>query len=406
MQWSSLPTSSATSSPSTAVYVGPFLGWVTLMSVGAVNVYRVFQRYTTSMEAFLQQQGLSRPHFVVQQLRRSGVGSYLEMHWQHLAEKNIWLLEIPAPNRRKVLAHLQDTSAYLWRALALPAGLLLHRMRRCLLEAFNVLCEPLVMAVTDMSAVEWSKQELLEMLTIATTLAVLWQMSAGVIRGRSFRVDVPLITFDEVIGMHAAKAQVEMYVKFLQSPEKFTSLGARMPKGCLFAGPPGTGKTYLAKAVAGTAGVPFFAASGSDFMEIYVGQGARSIRGLFKAARKAAPSVIFIDELDAVGCKRSTMEVTGEHTRTINQLLAEMDGMVTTNVIIFAATNRVDFLDTALLRPGRFDKVIHMDVPDQSSLEQLFSFYLSDLALVSSDGTGWKGHHGTLADAEAATRAE
>ena len=133
--------------------------------------------------------------------------------------------------------------------------------------------------------------------------------------------------------MRAAQQQVQMYVRFLQNPEAFTRLGARMPKGCLLAGPPGTGKTHLAKAVAGTAGVPFYAASGSDFMELFVGQGARSVRELFQAARKAAPAVIFIDELDAVGSKRTNMDTSGEHTRTINQLLADMDGMALTNVV-------------------------------------------------------------------------
>lgn len=174
-----------------------------------------------------------------------------------------------------------------------------------------------------------------------------------------FGVDKLIKTrFRHVAGMEQAKLEVHEFVDFLKTPQKFTKLGAKIPRGALLVGPPGTGKTMLAKAVAGEAGVPFFSISGSDFVEMFVGVGASRVRDLFKKAKEKAPSIIFIDEIDAVAKKRhGKFGGNDERDNTLNQLLVEMDGFGTEeSVIILAATNRADILDSALMRPGRFDR--------------------------------------------------
>jgi cell division protease FtsH len=175
------------------------------------------------------------------------------------------------------------------------------------------------------------------------------------------------ITFADVAGVDEAKEELAEVVEFLRTPEKFTALGARTPRGVLLLGPPGTGKTLIAKAVAGEAGVPFFSVSGSEFVEMFVGVGASRARDLFDQAKKAAPCIVFVDEIDAVGRSRGVGMGGGndEREQTLNQILVEMDGFDTnTNVIVIAATNRPDVLDPALLRPGRFDRQVHLDRPD------------------------------------------
>jgi cell division protease FtsH len=191
------------------------------------------------------------------------------------------------------------------------------------------------------------------------------------------------VTFADVAGQEEAKEEVQEVVEFLKNPSKFTKLGGHIPKGVLLVGPPGTGKTLLAKAVAGEAGVPFFSLSGSDFVEMFVGVGAARVRDLFKQAKEKAPCIIFIDEVDAIGRSRGRGNFTGsndERENTLNQLLVEMDGFNTdTGVIIMAATNRQDVLDRALLRPGRFDRVIQVDVPDIKEREEIFKVHLSHI---------------------------
>lgn len=191
------------------------------------------------------------------------------------------------------------------------------------------------------------------------------------------------ITFNDVAGLEEAKQEVMEVVDFLKSPKKYTSLGGKIPKGVLLVGSPGTGKTLLAKAVAGEAQVPFFSLSGSDFVEMFVGVGASRVRDLFKQAREKAPCIIFIDEIDAIGRSRGKNQIMGgndERENTLNQLLVEMDGFGTdTGVIIMAATNRPDVLDSALLRPGRFDRQISIDKPDLHGREEIFRVHLKPL---------------------------
>ncbi|GAB4425722.1 MAG: ATP-dependent zinc metalloprotease FtsH [Bacteroidia bacterium] len=193
------------------------------------------------------------------------------------------------------------------------------------------------------------------------------------------------VTFSDVAGVDEAKEEVQEVVEFLKNPQKFTKLGGHIPKGVLLVGPPGTGKTLLAKAVAGEAKVPFFSLSGSDFVEMFVGVGAARVRDLFKQAKEKAPCIIFIDEIDAVGRSRGRMNMTGgndERENTLNQLLVEMDGFGSdTGVIIMAATNRPDVLDSALLRAGRFDRQIAVDRPDIKSREAIFKVHLKRLTL-------------------------
>ncbi len=192
-------------------------------------------------------------------------------------------------------------------------------------------------------------------------------MSFGRSKARMFSVNTPTVTFDDVAGVEEAKQELQEVVDFLKSREKFQALGARIPKGMLLIGPPGTGKTLMARAIAGEAGVPFFSISGSEFVEMFVGVGASRVRDLFDQAKRNAPCIIFIDEIDAVGRHRGAGLGGGhdEREQTLNQILVEMDGFETnTSVIVVAATNRPDILDTALLRPGRFDRRIVLDLPD------------------------------------------
>ncbi|MCC6600495.1 MAG: ATP-dependent zinc metalloprotease FtsH [Crocinitomicaceae bacterium] len=191
------------------------------------------------------------------------------------------------------------------------------------------------------------------------------------------------ITFNDVAGLEGAKQEVQEIVDFLKNPKKYTDLGAKIPKGALLVGPPGTGKTMLAKAVAGEAQVPFFSLSGSDFVEMFVGVGASRVRDLFRQAKEKAPSIIFIDEIDAIGRARSKSINFGsndERENTLNQLLTEMDGFGTNSgIIIVAATNRADILDKALLRAGRFDRQIYVDMPDMNERVQIFNVHLRDV---------------------------
>ncbi len=191
------------------------------------------------------------------------------------------------------------------------------------------------------------------------------------------------VTFQDVAGLNEAKEEVMEVVDFLKNPKKYTALGGKIPKGVLLVGPPGTGKTLLAKAVAGEAGVPFFSISGSDFVEMFVGVGASRVRDLFKQAREKAPCIVFIDEIDAIGRARGRNSIQGgndERENTLNQLLVEMDGFSTDKgVILMAATNRPDVLDTALLRPGRFDRQIGVDRPDLNGREAIFKVHLKNI---------------------------
>jgi cell division protease FtsH len=196
------------------------------------------------------------------------------------------------------------------------------------------------------------------------------------------------ITFKDVAGQAGAKQEIQEIVEFLKNPQKYTDLGGKIPKGALLVGPPGTGKTLLAKAVAGEAGVPFFSMSGSDFVEMFVGVGASRVRDLFQQAKAKSPCIIFIDEIDAVGRARSKNPAMGgndERENTLNALLTEMDGFGTNSgVIILAATNRVDMLDSALLRAGRFDRQIHVDLPDLNERKEVFMVHLKPLKLDDS----------------------
>ena len=200
-------------------------------------------------------------------------------------------------------------------------------------------------------------------------------MSFGKSKARMFSGDRPTVTFDDVAGVEESKEELREVVEFLKEPQKFVSLGARIPKGVLLVGAPGTGKTLMAKAVAGEAGVPFFSISGSEFVEMFVGVGASRVRDLFEQAKRHSPCIVFVDEIDAVGRYRGA-GLGGSHDereQTLNQILVEMDGFDTdTNVIVVAATNRPDILDPALLRPGRFDRRVVLDQPDIRGREAIF----------------------------------
>jgi len=204
-------------------------------------------------------------------------------------------------------------------------------------------------------------------------------LSFGKSKARMFTGDHPTVTFEDVAGVEEAKEELQEIVEFLREPQKFIALGARIPKGVLLVGAPGTGKTLMAKAVSGEAGVPFFSISGSEFVEMFVGVGASRVRDLFEQAKRHSPSIVFVDEIDAVGRHRGA-GLGGSHDereQTLNQLLVEMDGFDTdTNVIIIAATNRPDILDPALLRPGRFDRRVTLDRPDIKGREEILEVHV------------------------------
>jgi cell division protease FtsH len=227
-------------------------------------------------------------------------------------------------------------------------------------------------------------------------------MSFGKSKARMFSGDRPTVSFDDVAGVDEAKEELEEVVEFLEEPQKFINLGARIPKGVLLVGAPGTGKTLMAKAVAGEAGVPFFNISGSEFVEMFVGVGASRVRDLFDQAKRHSPCIVFVDEIDAVGRYRGA-GLGGSHDereQTLNQILVEMDGFDTdTNVIIMAATNRPDILDPALLRPGRFDRRVVLDRPDIKGREEIFRVHVRgkplttgiDLELLAQSTPGFVG---------------
>jgi len=227
-------------------------------------------------------------------------------------------------------------------------------------------------------------------------------LSFGKSRARMFTGDQPTVTFDDVAGVDEAKEELKEVVEFLKEPEKFIALGARIPKGVLLIGSPGTGKTLLAKAVSGEAGVPFFSISGSEFVEMFVGVGASRVRDLFDQAKRHSPCIVFVDEIDAVGRHRGA-GLGGSHDereQTLNQILVEMDGFNTdSNVIVVAATNRPDILDPALMRPGRFDRRVILDRPDMRGREQILKVHVRgkplapevDLTVLAKSTPGFVG---------------
>jgi cell division protease FtsH len=227
-------------------------------------------------------------------------------------------------------------------------------------------------------------------------------ISFGRSRARMFAGEKPTITFDDVAGVEEAKQELSEVVEFLKEPQKFIALGARIPKGVILMGAPGTGKTLMAKAVSGEAGVPFFSISGSEFVEMFVGVGASRVRDLFDQAKRNSPCIVFVDEIDAVGRHRGA-GLGGSHDereQTLNQILVEMDGFDTdTNVIIIAATNRPDILDPALLRPGRFDRRVVLDKPDMVGRQKILEVHVRgkplgkdvDLASLARQTPGFVG---------------
>ncbi|NLG41327.1 MAG: AAA family ATPase, partial [Chloroflexi bacterium] len=212
-------------------------------------------------------------------------------------------------------------------------------------------------------------------------------MAFGKSRAKMLTGEHPTVTFADVAGVDEAKEELREVVEFLKEPQKFIALGARIPKGVLLVGSPGTGKTLMAKAVSGEAGVPFFSISGSEFVEMFVGVGASRVRDLFDEAKKHSPCIVFVDEIDAVGRHRGA-GLGGSHDereQTLNQLLVEMDGFGTdTNVIVIAATNRPDILDPALLRPGRFDRRVMLDKPDKNGREAILKVHTKGKPVDSS----------------------
>src|SRR6188768_4030917 len=206
-------------------------------------------------------------------------------------------------------------------------------------------------------------------------------MNIGRSRAKVYNTDKPKTSFSDVAGYGAVKEEIAEVVDFLKVPGKFKDIGARIPKGVLLVGPPGTGKTLIARAVAGEAGVPFISITGSDFMEMFVGVGAARVRDLFQTARKQAPAIIFVDEVDSIGRKRGAGLGGGhdEREQTLNQMLAEMDGFeATEGIVMMAATNRPDVLDPALLRPGRFDRQIVVPLPTQDERVAILRVHLKN----------------------------
>ncbi|MBX6342156.1 MAG: AAA family ATPase, partial [Thermomicrobiaceae bacterium] len=214
-------------------------------------------------------------------------------------------------------------------------------------------------------------------LSLALGLA-LWQQRS-LSRSKSAPVSAverPRLTFADVAGLREVKEELQEIVAFLRNPERFARMGARMPRGVLLAGPPGTGKTLLARAVAGEAGVPFFAISAAQFVEVYVGVGAKRVRDLFAEARRHAPAIVFIDEVDAIGRRRGDTQSHQEYEQTLNQLLVELDGFHQRQaVVVIGATNRSDILDPALLRPGRFDRRVEMPLPDRAERAAILALH-------------------------------
>lgn len=209
-------------------------------------------------------------------------------------------------------------------------------------------------------------------------------MNFGKSRAKMMTDETKRVTFADVAGLKEEKEELEEIVDFLRAPKKYTALGARIPKGVLLVGPPGTGKTLLAKAIAGEAGVPFFSISGSDFVEMFVGVGASRVRDLFQEAKKNAPCIVFIDEIDAVARRRGTGMGGGhdEREQTLNQMLVEMDGFgVNEGIIVMAATNRVDILDPAIMRPGRFDRKVYVGRPDVGGREEILAVHAKNKPL-------------------------
>lgn len=221
--------------------------------------------------------------------------------------------------------------------------------------------------------------------------------NVGKAQGKLADKDKVNVTFKDVAGLYGAKEEVMEIVDFLKNPKKYTALGAKIPKGALLVGPPGNGKTLLAKAVAGEANVPFFSMSGSDFVEMFVGVGASRVRDLFAQAKEKAPCIVFIDEIDAVGRargKNAGFSGNDERENTLNQLLTEMDGFDTNSgVIVLAATNRADILDKALMRAGRFDRQIHVDLPELKEREEIFKVHIKDLKMSKSFDVSYMAKH-------------
>jgi cell division protease FtsH len=242
----------------------------------------------------------------------------------------------------------------------------------------------------------WLLDVLIEWFPMLLLIGFFWWMMVGARRGQSgmfsfgrmkarrFSINQPKVTFRDVAGAEEAKTDLQEEVDFLRNPEKYHEIGARIPRGVLLVGPPGAGKTLLARAVAGEAGVPFFSINASEFVEMFVGVGASRVRDLFRQAKEAAPAIIFIDELDAVGRRRGAGVGTGsdEREQTLNQLLGELDGFdPRVNVIILAATNRPDVLDPALMRPGRFDRQVVVRLPDRNGREGILKIHTRSLRL-------------------------
>ncbi len=293
------------------------------------------------------------------------------------------LLNTPYENNSKVTATIADPEGFYDQFYSLFQ----EQYASGVLKSYNVLPEK------SLSAYDF----IIPLLVVGAILLVVWVILAGRMssqnpmanfgRARTQAGGKNKVIFDQVAGMDEEKQELQEVVDFLRNPDKYTKIGAKIPHGILMAGPPGTGKTLLAKAVAGEADVQFLSISGSDFMEMYVGVGASRVRDLFEQAKKMAPSIIFIDEIDAVGRKRGSGMGGGhdEREQTLNQLLVEMDGFTKSEgVIVLAATNRPDILDPALLRPGRFDRQIHVSKPDVKGREEILRVHAKDKNLDDS----------------------